>query len=284
MLFKGRDRADARPAREAKAARLAVQMIFQDPYASLNPRARVETIVGEAPLVHGLVSRAKLGAFVADMLKRVGLDPGFKGRYPHQFSGGQRSRIGIARALAVSPEFLVCDEAIAALDVSIQAQIINLFMDLRQAFDLTYLFISHDLGVVRHISDRIVIMYLGRIVEASPTAELFEAPNHPYTRALLAEVPRISYEKRQFHPIKGEIPSPLDPPRGCHFHPRCPQAMPRCAEEAPALEGDRAGPPLRLPPQRQLMLAVAATRRWRWRGRRCGCAPPSRRSRWSAAG
>ena len=165
------------------------------------------------------------------MLKRVGLDPEFKRRYPHQFSGGQRSRIGIARALAVQPEFLVCDEAIAALDVSIQAQIINLFMDLREAFDLTYLFISHDLGVVQHISDRIVIMYLGRIVEASPTAELFEAPNHPYARALLAEVPRISYEKRTFQPIKGEIPSPLDPPRGCHFHPRCPFALARCSRE-----------------------------------------------------
>jgi peptide/nickel transport system ATP-binding protein len=235
VLFKGQDRAELAGA-EAKAARLAVQMIFQDPYASLNPRQRVETIIGEAPLVHGLVPRAKLAGFVGDMLKRVGLDAGFKGRYPHQFSGGQRSRIGIARALAVSPEFLVCDEAIAALDVSIQAQIINLFMDLRQAFDLTYLFISHDLGVVRHISDRIVIMYLGRVVEASPTAALFEAPNHPYTRALLAEVPRISYEKRQFQPIKGEIPSPLDPPRGCHFHPRCPMAMPRCAEEAPSLK------------------------------------------------
>ena len=235
VLFKGKDRAKLAGA-EAKAARLAVQMIFQDPYSSLNPRMRVEAIVGEAPLVHGLVPRAGLAQFVADMLTRVGLDPEFRRRFPHQFSGGQRSRIGIARALAVNPEFLVCDEAIAALDVSIQAQIINLFLDLREAYDLTYLFISHDLGVVQHISDRILIMYLGRIVEAAPTPALFEAPNHPYTRALLAEVPRISLEKRSFQPIKGEIPSPLDPPRGCHFHPRCPLAMPRCRSEVPALK------------------------------------------------
>ena len=234
VLFKGTDRASLAGS-EAKAARLAVQMIFQDPYSSLNPRMRVEAIVGEAPVVHGLVPRAELTGFLDDILGQVGLDPGFKRRFPHQFSGGQRSRIGIARALAVRPEFLVCDEAIAALDVSIQAQIINLFLDLRQAHDLTYLFISHDLGVVQHISDRILIMYLGRIVEAAPTPALFEAPNHPYTRALLAEVPRISLEKRTFQPIKGEIPSPLDPPKGCHFHPRCSFAFERCRSEMPAL-------------------------------------------------
>ncbi len=162
--YKGQDRATLSSA-NAHAARLAVQMIFQDPYASLNPRARVEAIIGEAPRVHGLVTRRDLPDYVGEMLTRVGLDPDFRRRYPHQFSGGQRSRIGIARALAVKPEFLVCDEAIAALDVSIQAQVINLFMDLREQFDLTYLFISHDLGVVQHISDRVVIMYLGRIVE-----------------------------------------------------------------------------------------------------------------------
>ncbi len=232
--FKGRDR-DTLAGAEAKAARLAVQMIFQNPYASLNPRMRVEAIVGEAPLVHGLVERAGLDAYVCDVLTRVGLDPDLRRRFPHQFSGGQRSRISIARALAVNPEFLVCDEAIAALDVSIQAQIINLFLDLRRAYDLTYLFISHDLGVVHHISDRIVIMYLGRLVEIAPTPELFAQPNHPYTQALLAEVPRISVEKRTFQPIKGEMPSPLDPPPGCHFHPRCPHAMPRCRSEAPIL-------------------------------------------------
>lgn len=234
VLIKGRDRAELQGV-EAKQARLAVQMIFQDPFASLNPRARVETIVGEAPVVHGLVPKREIASHVDEMLRRVGLDPEFRRRYPHQFSGGQRSRIGIARALAVNPEFLVCDEAVAALDVSIQAQVLNLFMDLREALDLTYLFISHDLGVVQHISDRIVIMYLGRVVETGPTEEFFARPNHPYAQALLAEVPRLGLIKRNFKPIEGEIPSPLDPPSGCHFHPRCPFALPRCREEAPVL-------------------------------------------------
>ncbi len=235
VFFKGCDRENL-TSQDAKAARLAVQMIFQDPYASLNPRMRVEAIIGEAPLAHGLVTRSELADYIADVMQRVGLDPELRKRYPHQFSGGQRSRIGIARALAVKPEFLVCDEAIAALDVSIQAQIINLFMDLRETLDLTYLFISHDLGVVEHISDRIVIMYLGRIVEMAPAAELFAAPNHPYAQALLAEVPRLGRVKRDFKPIEGEIPSPLDPPPGCHFHPRCPHAFQRCREQAPALK------------------------------------------------
>jgi peptide/nickel transport system ATP-binding protein len=181
------------------------------------------------------VARAEFDAYLNETLRRVGLDPDFKRRFPHQFSGGQRSRIGIARALAVKPEFLVCDEAIAALDVSIQAQVINLFMDLRRDLDLTYLFISHDLGVVQHISDRIVIMYLGRVVEMAPTEQLFAGSNHPYAQALLAEVPRVGRSKRTFHPVKGEIPSPLNPPPGCHFHPRCPHAMPRCSAEPPAL-------------------------------------------------
>jgi peptide/nickel transport system ATP-binding protein len=234
VLFKGRDRASLAGA-DAKTARLAVQMIFQDPYASLNPRARVENIIAEAPRFHGLVGSAEANDYVDQMMRRVGLDPDLKRRYPHQFSGGQRSRVGIARALAVKPEFLVCDEAIAALDVSIQAQVLNLFMDLRQAFDLTYLFISHDLGVVQHITDRVVIMYLGRVVETAPTEALFAKAVHPYSQALLAEVPRISTEKRTFHPIKGEIPSPLNPPPGCHFHPRCPHATERCKSEIPAL-------------------------------------------------
>ncbi len=235
VLYNGRDRAALEP-EAARKARLAVQMIFQDPYASLNPRARVEAIIGEAPLVHGLTTRASLPAYVDEKLRCVGLDPELKRRYPHQFSGGQRSRIGIARALAVKPEFLVCDEAIAALDVSIQAQVINLFMDLRRDFDLTYLFISHDLGVVQHIADRIMVMYLGRVVEMAPTEALIsDGPNHPYARALLAEVPRLGREKREFHPVKGEIPSPLSPPAGCHFHPRCPLAMARCRSEVPRL-------------------------------------------------
>jgi peptide/nickel transport system ATP-binding protein len=234
ILYRGRDRAVLAP-RERKAAQLAVQMIFQDPYASLNPRMRVRDIIGEAPAVHGIVARADLAAYVDQLLRRVGLDPSYVRRYPHQFSGGQRARIGIARALAVKPEFIVCDEAVAALDVSIQAQVLNLFAELREAFGLTYLFISHDLGVVEHLSDRVAIMYLGRIVEEAPTEELFAAPNHPYTQALLAEVPRLDERRKNFAALKGEIPSPLDPPPGCHFHPRCPHAMARCREEAPAL-------------------------------------------------
>jgi peptide/nickel transport system ATP-binding protein len=195
----------------------------------------VREIVGEAPRVHGLVPRRDLDRALDDTLRRVGLDPSYKTRYPHQFSGGQRQRIGIARALAVDPEFVVCDEPVAALDVSIQAQIINLFVRLREELDLAYLFISHDLGVVEHIADRILIMYLGRIVESAPAEELFRQPNHPYTQALLAEVPRLDQRRRSFEPVKGEIPSPLDPPSGCHFHPRCPHAMERCRLEAPAL-------------------------------------------------
>ena len=172
---------------------------------------------------------------------RVGLDPEFMRRYPHQFSGGQRQRIGIARALAVNPEFLVCDESVAALDVSIQAQVLNLFMDLRAQLSLTYLFISHDLGVVEHLSDRVVIMYLGRVVEIATTDALFQEPAHPYTQALLAEVPRIETRRRRFEPVRGEIPSPLEPPSGCHFHPRCPHAMKRCAEEIPVLKMTNSG-------------------------------------------
>ncbi|MDB9704573.1 ATP-binding cassette domain-containing protein [Rhodospirillales bacterium] len=220
---------------EAARAALQIQMIFQDPFASLNPRMRVIDIIGEAPVTHGFTTAAEKDAYVCDVMKRVGLDPEYRRRYPHQFSGGQRQRIGIARALAVNPEFLVCDEAIAALDVSIQAQVINLFMDLREDLDLTYLFISHDLSVVKHISDRIVIMYLGRIVEISPTDELYADPNHPYTQALLNEVPQLEHRGRDYKPVEGEIPSPLDPPSGCHFHPRCPHATDRCAVERPEL-------------------------------------------------
>jgi peptide/nickel transport system ATP-binding protein len=235
IRYRGRDVAGL-SGDEARAVALAVQMIFQDPFASLNPRMRVRDIVGEAPRYHGLVERADLDRYVDETMRRVGLDPGYKRRYPHQFSGGQRQRIGIARALAVKPEFIVCDEAVAALDVSIQAQILNLFMTLREELNLTYLFISHDLGVVRHLSDRVAIMYLGRVVEEGPSEELFAQPNHPYTVALLAEIPRLDTRRRQFAPVKGEIPSPLAPPSGCHFHPRCPHAMERCKVEAPALK------------------------------------------------
>ncbi|MCC7274757.1 MAG: ABC transporter ATP-binding protein [Alphaproteobacteria bacterium] len=240
VLYRGQDTTTLHGGAARRAA-LAVQMIFQDPFASLNPRLRVSEIIGEAPRVHGIVKRSETDAYVDDMMRRVGLDPSYRRRYPHQFSGGQRQRIGIARALAVKPEFIVCDEAVAALDVSIQAQVLNLFMRLREEFGLTYLFISHDLGVVEHLSDRVVIMYLGRVVESCTTEELFLRPNHPYTRALLSEVPRIEARHKQFEPVKGEIPSPLDPPPGCHFHPRCPHAMPRCRVEAPALREIAAG-------------------------------------------
>lgn len=221
----------APPAR--KKAQLAIQMIFQDPYASLNPRMRVEDIVGEAPVAHGLIAAREQKDYVESMLERVGLSPAVLRRFPHQFSGGQRARVGIARALAVRPEFLVCDEAVAALDVSIQAQVLNLFIRLRDELNLTYLFISHDLGVVRHLSDRVVIMYLGRVLESAPADELFARPNHPYTQALLAEAPTLTVKKKDFVAIKGEIPSPLHPPSGCHFHPRCPHATTRCKIERP---------------------------------------------------
>ena len=229
-----------RPYREFEAEaqrpeRLAVQMIFQDPYASLNPRLRISEIVGEAPVVHGLVPRGEREEYVAAQLQRVGMDATLMRRFPHQFSGGQRARIGIARALAVKPRFLVCDEAVAALDVSIQAQVLNLFIRLREELALTYLFISHDLGVIRHVADRVVVMYLGRVVESAPTAELYERPNHPYTVALIAEVPKVDARRRAYVPIRGEIPSPLAPPSGCHFHPRCPHAFERCPREVPPL-------------------------------------------------
>jgi peptide/nickel transport system ATP-binding protein len=214
---------------------LLTQMIFQDPFSSLNPRKRVIDIITEAPIYHKLITKSEKHTFAVEMLQRVGLDPDTLERYPHQFSGGQRQRVGIARALAVSPEFLVCDESIAALDVSIQAQIINLFVDLKDRYDLTYLFISHDIGVIEHISDRVIVMYLGRIVETAPIKTFIKQPNHPYTQALLDGVPRLEVGKRQYEPISGEIPSPLSPPTGCHFHPRCNFAKARCKDEKPIL-------------------------------------------------
>ncbi|MEN5346218.1 oligopeptide/dipeptide ABC transporter ATP-binding protein [Achromobacter mucicolens] len=220
---------------ERRAYELGVQMIFQDPYASLNPRMRVRDIIGEAPAAHGLIaSRDKL-EYVAGLMRQVGLDPSFAQRYPHQFSGGQRQRIGIARALALKPSVIVCDEAVAALDVSIQAQVLNLFEQLRADLNLTYLFISHNLSVVSHISDRVAIMYLGRIVELADTDTVFARANHPYTQALLKELPTLTPGRRAYQPIRGELPSPLDPPSGCAFHPRCPHAMPRCKAERPLL-------------------------------------------------
>lgn len=237
----GSVRFDGQPVARSAGRRVSklttrVQMIHQDPFASLNPRLRVGETVAEGPVVHGIVSSAQAADYVAGLLAKVGLEPGYARRLPHQFSGGQRQRIAIARALAMKPDLLVLDEPVASLDVSIQAQVLNLFMDLRREFGLTALFISHDLGVVRHVCDRVAIMYLGRMVELAPTAELYADPQHPYTRALFASVPRIGAGRGSFHPIAGEIPSPLNPPPGCSFHPRCPSAGPRCRVEAPTLK------------------------------------------------
>ncbi len=234
VKFRGAALAALDPVARRDAAR-KIQMVFQDPMASLKPRMRIGEIVGEAPRVHGVVGKREARRYVDDMLARVGLDPSFRDRYPHQLSGGQRARVGIARALAMRPAVLVCDEPVAALDVSIQAQVLNLLMRLRAELGLACLFISHNLGVVEHIADRVVILYLGRVVEIAPTAELFAGPNHPYTKALLANVPRLDTKKRRFAPIEGELPSPFAPPAGCHFHPRCPAAMDRCRRERPAL-------------------------------------------------
>ena len=239
-LWRGQDIATLPPAEQRQVA-LKLQMVFQDPYASLNPRRRVEDIVGEAPVFHRLVPASKRREYVAEWLQRVGLDPAVMSRFPHQFSGGQRARVGIARALALRSELVVCDEAVAALDVSIQAQVINLLQRLRAELGLTLIFISHDLGVIRHLSDRVVVMYLGRIVESAPAERIFAAPRHPYTQALLAESPRLEVRKKDFIAIRGELPSPLAPPSGCHYHPRCPHAMPKCAVEAPVLKLDAVG-------------------------------------------
>lgn len=232
LLVEGRDPWTL-PAGQAKAAGLGIQMIFQDPMASLNPRLRIRRIIGEAALAHRIVDGPQAGDYVAGLMRRVGLDPAMMERFPHEFSGGQRQRVGIARALAVKPRLLVCDESVAALDVSVQAQILNLFMELRQELGLTYLFISHDLAVVRHISDRVAVMYLGRMVERGPAEELFDAPIHPYTRALVGGALGDHVGKRRFTGLKGEIPSPLRPPSGCAFHPRCRIAVPSCHHIVP---------------------------------------------------
>ena len=231
--------------RDMLALRRRIQVIFQDPYSSLNPRMKVGDIIGEPIMVHGLAPDAtKRVARVRELLSVCGLNPNFADRYPHEMSGGQRQRVGIARALALEPEFIVCDEAVSALDVSIQAQVINLLEDLRERFGLTYLFIAHDLSVVRHLCQRVAVMYLGRIVELADCDELFDNPLHPYTRALLGAVPipdPTVEAGRTFQPVRGEVPSPINPPSGCVFHPRCAMAVESCSQARPGLRELRPG-------------------------------------------
>ena len=233
IRFEGRD-ITGMGAVELRALRARMQIIFQDPYSSLNPRMTVGNIVGEALKVHGVAQGTKLDRRVLEILEQVGLSASYRARYPHEFSGGQRQRIGIARALALGPKFIVCDEPVSALDVSIQAQIINLLRDLQADYGLAYLLISHDLNVVQHIADRVAVMYLGRIVEIATVQDLFASPRHPYTQALISANPvpdpTAAYEVKL---LEGDVPSALRPPSGCHFHPRCPQVMPVCREQYP---------------------------------------------------
>ncbi len=243
--FDGRDIAGTLASGDAQALRRRMQMIFQDPYASLNPRWKVADIVGEPLDEHGLVTQAgaapahvskgDLKVRVGELLKSVGLAAADMEKFPHQFSGGQRQRISIARALATQPEFLVCDEPTSALDVSVQAQVLNIMKDLQRRQGLTYLFISHNLAVVRHVSDQVGVMYLGRLAELADKATLFSAPRHPYTRMLLDAIPDIHMSGRARTPVQGEVPNPLKPPSGCSFHPRCPHANARCKQERPVL-------------------------------------------------
>jgi peptide/nickel transport system ATP-binding protein len=234
VMFDGRDLAEARAASDQ---RRRMQMIFQDPYASLNPRWRVRDIIAEPIRAFGLLpNRAAEEAKVAELLTQVGLSPLDGHKFPHEFSGGQRQRISIARALSSNPEFLVCDEPTSALDVSVQAQILNLMKELQSRMGLTYLFISHNLAVVRQVSDRIGVMYLGRIAELAPAESLFRRPRHPYTRALMEAIPDLDMTGRVRIPVGGEVPSPITPPSGCAFHPRCPLAGPRCKAERPELK------------------------------------------------
>jgi oligopeptide transport system ATP-binding protein len=231
--------------RELVALRRRIQVIFQDPYSSLNPRQKVGSMIGEPMMVHGVEKDPRRRADrVRELLSVCGLNPNFADRYPHEMSGGQRQRVGIARALALNPEFIVCDEAVSALDVSIQAQIINLLEDLRDKFNLTYLFIAHDLSVVRHLCQRVAVMYLGRVVELADCDELFDHPLHPYTKALLGAVPvpdPAVEAERAFQPVRGEVPSPINPPPGCVFHPRCPLAIEQCRRVRPELRELRPG-------------------------------------------
>jgi len=235
VIFSGKDLAHLSGA-ELRAQRRQLQMIFQDPYGSLNPRLTVEDIIGESLDIHGLAENSTTRAMrVAELLKAVGLDATYAHRYPHEFSGGQRQRIGIARALAVEPKLIVCDEPVSALDVSVQAQIINLLQDLQQQHGIAYLFIAHDLAVVEHISQRVMVMYLGKVVELAEAKEVIRAPKHPYTQALISAVPEVDPDsKRQRIVLPGDVPSPIHPPSGCRFHPRCPIAeKPQCEITSP---------------------------------------------------
>jgi peptide/nickel transport system ATP-binding protein len=235
LTFDGQDAHAAFKSPQAKAMRKRIQMIFQDPYASLNPRWTGEAIIGEPLHEHGMIQdAAELQARVAELLQSVGLSALDMPKYPHQFSGGQRQRISIARALATAPEFLVCDEPTSALDVSVQAQVLNIMKDLQRERGLTYLFISHNLAVVRHVSDQVGVMYLGRLVELADKHTLFSHPQHPYTRMLLDAIPKMHNTGKARTPVQGEVPNPLNPPTGCSFHPRCPQVTERCETERPA--------------------------------------------------
>jgi len=222
------------PSRALRAKRRELQIVFQDPMSSLNPRMSVGEILAEPLRVHRVASGSALDARVAELLEQVGIPPGWRARYPHEFSGGQRQRIGVARAIALGPKLVVCDEAVSALDVSVQAQVLNLLLALRERLGLAYLFISHDLSVVRYVSDRVAVMYLGQVVEEAPTAALFESPAHPYTRALLSAIPVPDpHRRRERIVLAGDVPSPANPPTGCRFHTRCPVAMARCSREDP---------------------------------------------------
>jgi peptide/nickel transport system ATP-binding protein len=241
VLFRSKDGAVVDVAtlgrRDLRSLRREMQMVFQDPFSSLNPRMTLLDIVGEPLLVHGMTSRREREDRVAELLRLVGLRPEFMRRYPHAFSGGQRQRIGIARALALHPRLVVADEPVSALDVSVQAQVLNLLMDLQTELGLTYLLVAHDLSVVKHISDRVAVMYVGRLVETATTDELFTSPRHPYTAALLAAVPEPDPRARwQAEPLQGEVANPASPPSGCHFHPRCSHATEICRVQAPVLE------------------------------------------------